>query len=61
VITTASQLGRERDTYVARRERVVRADGTALLVGDAGIGVVRRGVDGRWRFVVTLLRFEDPA
>ncbi len=42
-------------TYVAEPRRVVQARETALVLGDAGINVVRRGGDGGWRYAIALL------
>jgi hypothetical protein len=44
-----------RETYIADARRIVRARETALVVGAAGAGVVRRGGDGAWRYAVVLL------
>jgi ketosteroid isomerase-like protein len=49
----------ERDrTYVADPQRVLQARDTALVVAERGINVVRRGSDGAWRYVLSLLSFE---
>ena len=45
---------RER-TYLAEPARVLQVPGTALVVADGGIHVVRRGSDGAWRFAISLL------
>jgi len=47
-------------TYVARPRRVLQARDTALVVGDAGIHVVRRGSDGTWRAAISLLQLDTP-
>ena len=46
--------GRER-TYLADPRRVLQARGTALIVGELGINVGRRGADGAWRYAISLL------
>jgi hypothetical protein len=47
-------------TYVAGTRRVLQARGTALVVADAGIHVVRRRGDGTWRSTISLLHLETP-
>ena len=42
-------------TYVAETSRVVQARDTALVLGEAGLNVVRRGGDGAWRYAIALL------
>jgi hypothetical protein len=42
-------------SYVGRGCRVLQARGLALVVADAGIHVARRGDDGGWRALITLL------
>ncbi len=46
-------------TYVAEAQRVVQARDTALLVGRRAVNVVRRGDDGIWRYVISLLSLGD--
>lgn len=46
-------------TYVADSRRVLQARDTTLLVAERGINVVRRGRDGTWRFVISLLSLGD--
>jgi hypothetical protein len=46
-------------TYVANPRRVLQARGTALVVTDRGINVVRRGSDGAWRYAISLLSLGD--
>jgi len=46
-------------TYVSDPRRVLQARDTALLVAKGGINVVRRGSDGAWRFVISLLSLGD--
>jgi ketosteroid isomerase-like protein len=41
--------------YVAGASRVLQARDLALVVGQAGIHVVRRSADGSWRAAITLL------
>ncbi|MDQ4072401.1 MAG: hypothetical protein M3088_05945 [Actinomycetota bacterium] len=42
-------------TYVAEPHRVVQARDTALVLGGAGLNVVRRRRDGDWRYAIALL------
>jgi hypothetical protein len=42
-------------TYLADPRRVLQARSTALVVGEGGINVVRRGSDGVWRYAISLL------
>jgi hypothetical protein len=51
----AAELWARGCTYVARPRRVLRSRETALVVADAGIHVLRRGGDGAWRAVISLL------
>ena len=53
-----SELGARGWIYVARPRRVLQARGTALVVADAGIHVVRRGGDGAWRAAISLLELD---
>ncbi|MFN2490549.1 MAG: DUF4440 domain-containing protein [Actinomycetota bacterium] len=46
-------------TYVADPRRVLQARDTALIVGERGINVVRRGRDGAWRYTISLLSLGD--
>lgn len=41
--------------YVAAPRRVLQTRGTALLVSDMGVGVLRRDPDAGWRFAIALL------
>jgi hypothetical protein len=45
-------------TYVADPHRVVQASDMALVVSQGGISVLRRGSDGTWRYVISLLTTE---
>lgn len=45
-------------TYVAHPHRVVQARDTALVVSQGGVSVVRRGSDGAWRYLISLLTTE---
>ena len=45
--------------YLAEPRRVLQARDTALVVGDRGIHVVRRGGDGRWLYVISLLDLDN--
>ena len=52
----------ERDrTYVADPQRILQARDTALVMAHGGIKVARCGSDGVWRFVISLLSFDDAA
>jgi hypothetical protein len=44
--------------FVAQPQRILQASGTALVVADASISVVRRGSDGAWRYAISLLALE---
>jgi hypothetical protein len=46
-------------TFVAQPQRILQASGTALVVADASISVVRRGSDGAWRYAISLLALEQ--
>ncbi len=46
-------------TYVADPWRVMQARDIALVVGEQGINVVRRGRDGAWRYAIVLLSAKD--
>ena len=50
--------GRDR-TYLAAPRRVLQARNTTLVVAEAAINVLRRGGDGRWRYVISLLDHDD--
>lgn len=56
---TAAIWERER-TYLADPRRILQARDTALILGERGINVVRRGADGAWRYAISLL-FPDQA
>lgn len=45
-------------TYVAEPRRVLAAHDVALVVAGQGISVVRRGRDGAWRYVLSLLSLD---
>ncbi len=51
----AAALWSDDRTYVADPRQVLQARDTALVVGDGGISVVRRGGDGAWRYAISLL------
>lgn len=42
-------------TYVARPSRVVQARDIALVLATQGTSVVRRGRDGGWRYLISVL------
>lgn len=56
----AAAMGRRQPAYLADPRRVLQARDTALVVVRGGANVVRRGSDGAWRYVISLLEF-DPA
>ena len=56
----ASALWDGDHTYVADPRRILQARDTALVVGDRGINVARRGRDGIWRYAIALLSLDDP-
>jgi mannose-6-phosphate isomerase-like protein (cupin superfamily) len=45
-------------TYVAHPPRVLEAGDVALVLGAAGLHVLRRGTDGTWRAAISLLDLE---
>jgi hypothetical protein len=51
----ATAMWEREGTYLAEPPRVLQAQGTALVVADGGIHVVRRGSDGAWRYAISLL------
>lgn len=53
-----SAIWRANRTFVAQPQRILQASGTALVVADANISVVRRGSDGAWRYAISLLSLE---
>lgn len=53
IATLASVLWER--TFVADPRRVLQARDTALVVGEPGISVARRGADGAWRYAISLL------
>jgi hypothetical protein len=53
IATLASALWER--TFVADPRRVLQARDTALVVGERGINVARRGADGAWRYAISLL------
>jgi hypothetical protein len=55
----ARELWEREHTYVAEPRRVVQARGSALVLGGGGVGVVRRGDDGGWRYAIALLTDDD--
>ena len=46
--------------YVASPRRVLQARGTALIVADAAIHVLRRADDRTWRVAISLLQADTP-
>jgi hypothetical protein len=42
-------------TYLAEPRRIVQAGNTALIMTKHGANVVRRGIDGAWRYAIALL------
>src|SRR5919112_2239878 len=54
----AELWGRGR-VYLADATRVLQARDTALVVAHRGIHVVRRGHDGAWRYVISLLALDE--
>jgi ketosteroid isomerase-like protein len=53
-----STMWQQERTYLSRPHEVVQAGDTALVVGDSGMSVARRGRDGRWRFVISKVLFD---
>ncbi|HLM32728.1 MAG TPA: nuclear transport factor 2 family protein [Gaiellaceae bacterium] len=49
------------ETYVAEPSRVVQARDTALVLGEAGLNVVRRGGGGAWQYAIALLSSHQAA
>jgi ketosteroid isomerase-like protein len=56
----AELWGRDR-TYIAGARQVLQARDTALIAGDAGIHVLRRGDDGTWRAAISLLVLDSAS
>lgn len=54
----ASALWESGRTYIADPRRVVQTHDSALVVADGAINVMRRGSDGAWRYVISLLSFD---
>ena len=50
-----TEMWRRNRTYLAEPRRIVQAGNTALIVGERGANVVRRGTDGTWRYAIALL------
>ena len=48
-------------TFVAQPQRILQASGTALVLADASISVVRRGGDGAWRYAISFLSLEHDS
>jgi hypothetical protein len=46
--------------YLAGARRVLQAADTALVIGEQAINVMRRGVDRRWRYSISLLSLDNP-
>jgi hypothetical protein len=46
--------------YVADPQRVLRSRDTTLVVARRAVNVMHRGGDRRWRYAISLLRFENP-
>lgn len=55
IARAASAMWRSDLTYLADPRRILQARDTALVVAGGGISVVRRGGDGAWRYVISLL------
>ena len=51
----AARLWREGRTYVGGPRRVLQARDTGLVVGSAGVHVMRQAGDGSWRMAISLL------
>jgi hypothetical protein len=60
IALSASALWSRDFTYVADLRRVVQAHDLALVFGNQGMSVVRRGTDGAWRYVIALLAIDQP-
>ena len=54
----ADALWRAHRTYVAEPRRVVQARDTALVLAAGGLSVLRRGGDGAWCYVISVLSFD---
>lgn len=55
IALSAAALWARDYTYVADTRRVVQAHDVALVLAAQGTNVVRRGVDGAWRYAISLL------
>jgi uncharacterized protein DUF4440 len=58
IVRAVAQLSARDRTYVARPARVLQAHGSALVLSDAGVHVLRRGGDGLWRATISFLDLE---
>ena len=59
IMRFAAQIWAHEPTYLADPHRLVQARDTALVVARRAINVVRRGSDGRWRYAISLMAFEE--
>jgi hypothetical protein len=46
-------------SYVAKPQRVIQARDIALIVGEQGLNVVRRGSDGTWHYAIICQEFVE--
>lgn len=60
IARVAGELWAADRTYVAGPRRVVCAHGTALVVSDTAIHVLRRGSDRAWRSAISFLFLTRP-
>jgi hypothetical protein len=56
----AVSLWSARLPYVADPVRIVQAPQMALMLGSHGVNVAMRGLDGAWRYAITLLTRSNP-
>lgn len=55
IAAVCTRLWRDGQSYVADAGRVVTARDVALVLGKDAVHVLRRGRDGSWRSVITVL------
>ncbi|MGH3786441.1 MAG: hypothetical protein ACRDRG_07775 [Pseudonocardiaceae bacterium] len=59
MVGIATSGGPDEHGHSTNRE-VIQAHGTALVLSERGISVLRRAPDGAWRFAIALLRLDRP-
>lgn len=59
IARAAARLWDSERIYLADPRRILQVRDTALVLAGHAISVVRRGDDGSWRYVISLLRGES--